>query len=338
MLGKKIKTFAAETALISIIFCTVLICTDAGIARAAKYDNISSISIKLTDSVARNALKKNTEYTFAYNCRTVSGSSKNTTSYIYYELTTMKGCKVDASKAVLSAADGSFKASSCGLYKVTVYAFKNKSLYKKWSSDKDSSSGLVLASSSMLVTVTRSNYLRATKKIYGFKITVPASYEFSNKNFDSGAFSFTLKGKANDAKKTESSITVSVTPVDEVPDFAVFRKAVKSTYTKSFIHSTLETFYTGGNLSVTDLSFSVKKSKTDILKMTYRVKVTDAQTSDEDGIPVYLGDISYRNTVYMYYNGLYYITVNCLDAYESIQPNISEAAFDLIDNFYCYSN
>ena len=84
-------------ALISIIFCTVLICTDAGIARAAKYDNISSISIKLTDSVARNALKKNTGYTFAYNCRIVR-EAQNTTSYIYYELTTMKGCKVDASK------------------------------------------------------------------------------------------------------------------------------------------------------------------------------------------------------------------------------------------------
>ncbi len=256
------------------------------------YDNIKAITLSVKD-VEKNALHKNKSYALAYTCKTVAGTNKNIDNYIHYEVLSLEGKTV---KDASVDAEGNFLAKSTGTYLVRACAFQSDQQYKKWEKDSEKYADYILAQDEIRVTVTTTNYKKTAHKIGDYTVNLPKDYELD----------IFEKGKE--------------------------RTAFSAMVEKDKLEENWKTAYNAKKASVSKLQIEkAAVKKREILEIKYRLTLRDIVIKGKEAADIKISRMDFVNTVYTWYEGNRHISVTVTDAQESLNPNISDVAFDIVE-------
>ncbi len=293
------------------------------------YDNIRSITLGAKD-VQQNALHKNTAYALTYTCKTVAGTNKNIGNYIHYEVLTAAG---ESTQDAAVDSEGNFTAKSYGSYSVSVYAFQSSNKYKEWAADRGKYAGNVLAQDTLVLTVTPTSYRIKTQEVEGFCVTLPIKYEINvrEKTKERTAFSAQVKNSAG--QNAISNLQVMIDKVEEEQSYALLLSVMASVYTKGALEQSWKSAYNAQRAAVKNLETEkLTAGEREILKISYELTLRNI-VLNIGGDNIKISRMNFVNTLYTWYDGNYHISVTVTDAMESLQPNISDAARKMVDNF-----
>lgn len=294
------------------------------------YDNIKSITLSIKD-IMPNALRKNTAYQITYTCKTVAGTNENIGNYIYYEVLTPKGA-VSVNASVDEA--GMFTAKRCASYIVNAYAFQSSSQYKKWATDREKYAAYVLAQDSLNLTVTPETYSTQTKEIGGFSVTLPKSYMLDIQEETKNRTFFSVHVKNADDQSAASNIQVIIDKVDEAQSYALLSSVMSAVYTKGSLEQSWKLAYNAKKATVKNLKTSkLEIDGREIMKISYELVLRSIVLEMKEAADIKISRMDFVNTIYTWYDGKYHISVTVTDALEGLQPNISEAAQNMVSQF-----
>lgn len=294
------------------------------------YDNIKSITLTLKDGTV-NALRKNTEYQLSYTCKTAAGTNKNIGNYIYYEVLTPKGA-VSVNASVDE--NGVFTAKRCASYVVQAYAFQSSSRYKKWAADREKYASYVLAQDSLNLTVTPGQYSTQTNEIGGFCVVLPKSYtlEIQSETKNRTFFSAHVKNSGNSS--AVSNIQVIIDKVDEAQSYELLSAVMSAVYTKGALEQSWKLAYNAGRATVKNLKIQkLEADGREIMKISYALSLRNIVLEMKEAADIKISRMDFVNTIYTWYDGKYHISVTVTDALEGLQPNISDAAENMVLQF-----
>ena len=70
-----------------------------------------------------------------------------------------------------------------------------------------------------------------------------------------------------------------------------------------------------------------------VYKIGYDITLKNIHFVFEEGVDISIPSLAFHNTIYTWYDGMEHITVNVIDAYEALQPNMTDAAQKLVSTF-----
>ncbi|MDE7327887.1 MAG: Ig-like domain-containing protein [Lachnospiraceae bacterium] len=327
--GKVMAVSPGKTTLV----CTV---TDAKGKETTKkatvrvYDNIKSITLSIRD-VQKNALHKNQAYALTYTCKTVAGTNQNAGNYIHYEVLSEQG------KTVTDASvdqDGNFTAKRADSYLVRAYAFQSESLYKKWEKSRVKYAEYILAQDELCLTVTETKYKKSTHKIGNYSVSLPEDYEVDILEKGKERIVFSAQAKRADGQNAVSNIQVIIDGVDEAQEYGLLASVLSSVYTKENLEEHWKSAYHAKKATVKGLKIQrITAKEREILEIQYQLTLRDIVLTGKEAADIKISRMDFVNTVYTWYEGNNHISVTVNDAKESLQPNITDAAFDLVEEF-----
>lgn len=293
-------------------------------------DNIKKLNLKLADtSIRSNALKKHTSYELSLDVTTIAGTNENTGNYIFYEVLNSSG----KTTKYAGVEDGSFLAKRSGTYYVRVYAFQSSGLYKKWLTDREQYRDYVLAEDELTLTVTLKNFETVSKKVKGWKLVLPEEYEVTS-NESSGLVTFSIHAENKEELSHASNIQIRIDTLEEQQDFSELKYSINTAYTKSLIAESWKAAYRAKTVYVQKLKREeLTINGSSVMKISYHIILKNMTIDMENAADIKISRLEFFNTVYTWYDGPDHITINVTDAYEGIQPNITEAAEKLAENF-----
>lgn len=291
------------------------------------YDNIKSISLAVKETKP-NALIKNKTYDLIYTCKTKAGTNKNTGNYIYYEVLTKKG-KTTTSAWVDES--GKFTAKKCAVYTVRAYVFQDEKTYKNWEGARDKYADSVLAQDAITLTATTKKFTKTVQEIGGYSVNLPEGYEITTKEASKDHTLFLVQVKSSDGYAI-SNIQVMFDKVDEAEDAELLAAALSSTYTKESLQESWKSAYNAKKAAVKNLTMqSLMWGEQEIFKISYELTLKNIVISAKEDAKIKIDRMDFVNTIYTWYNGKTHSSIVVTDALESLQPNISEAAEQIID-------
>lgn len=293
-------------------------------------DNINSITLGLKDTTQLvNALKKNTEYPLAYTCTTNAGLNENSGNYLYYEVLNTKG----EIAQYATVENEVFRATRCATYTVKVYCFLNQSTFKTWNSDREKYASRLLASDELVLTVTLKNFSTREERIADWTMLVPTGYFVAEQDFTDGVMVCSINA-LNGKELAVSNIHIRVDELAQEPDFAELRKTMAQAYTKSLLAESWKTAYSAKSCTVKNLKKqTVTLGDKKVYKIGYDIVLKNIRFVFEDAADITIARLEFHNTIYTWYEGMEHVTVNVIDAYEALQPNMTEAAQKLVETF-----
>lgn len=292
------------------------------------YDNIKAITLSVKD-VEKNALHKNKSYALAYTCKTVAGTNKNIDNYIHYEVLSLEGKTV---KDASVDAEGNFLAKSTGTYLVRACAFQSDQQYKKWEKDSEKYADYILAQDEIRVTVTTTNYKKTAHKIGDYTVNLPKDYELDIFEKGKERTAFSAMVEKEDGQSAVSNIQVIIDKVDGAQDYGLLAAVMSSVYTKDKLEENWKTAYNAKKASVSKLQIEkAAVKKREILEIKYRLTLRDIVIKGKEAADIKISRMDFVNTVYTWYEGNRHISVTVTDAQESLNPNISDVAFDIVE-------
>lgn len=314
------------------VTCTV---TDADGKKTQKkvtvqvYDNIKSITLAIKD-VQKNALHKNTAYALRYTCKTVAGTNKNIGNYVHYEVRTLSGESTDDA---FVDADENFSAKSYGSYVVHAYAFQSSTKYKEWAGNREKYADNVLAQDALELTVTPTSYRIRTQEIGDFSVTLPLKYETNVREKTKNHIAFSVQVKNASGQNAISNIQVIIDKVEEAQSYALLSAVMTSVYTKGALEQSWKSAYNAQKATVKNLKTQkLTAGEREILKISYELVLRNITLNVTDD-NIKIGRMVFANTLYTWYDGDYHVSVTVTDALEALQPNISDAARKMVDQF-----
>ncbi|MBQ9120009.1 MAG: Ig-like domain-containing protein [Lachnospiraceae bacterium] len=293
-------------------------------------DAVTEITLSLESTTQRsNNLRKNKEYPLTYTCKTKAGTNKTYGNYLYYEVLNKKG--EPAQNAAVT--DGVFKATRCATYTVKVYCFLNESTFKTWNTDREKYAGKLMASDELVLTVTLANFSTREERVSDWTMQIPEDYFVGEQDFADGTLTCSVNA-LNGKELASSNIHIRVDSLVKEPDFEALKNAMSQAYTKEMLSESWQTAYSAKKCTVQNLKKqTITLGGKKVYKIGYDITLKNIHFVFEEGVDISIPSLAFHNTIYTWYDGMEHITVNVIDAYEALQPNMTDAAQKLVSTF-----
>ncbi len=293
-------------------------------------DNIQSITLELKDTTQlKNALRRKKSYELAYSCITDTGNNENSGNYLHYEVYNASGELADYAKVE----DGKFSATRNGKYTVKVYVFLNETVYKKWTNDREKYANRLLASDELVLTVTPKTFDTSEEQISEWLVQLPKKYFVSEQDFTEDVLVCSINTQRGNTLAA-SNIHIRVDALSGDTDFEELKSSMAQTYTKSVLKENWKSVYPAKTVTIKNLKKStVTLGDKSVYQICYDVVLKNIQFVFENAVDISIDRLEFHNTIYTWYEADQHITVSALDAYEALQPNITDVAKKLVETF-----
>lgn len=291
---------------------------------------LSSASLSFLDKkVLRNALAKNTAYELNPVLKDSEGVVCTDKYYLYYEVLNRKG-EISSSATI---ENGFFKATACAGYTIRLLCFYNKKSCEAWLADPVKYEKKVLKIVSLPVTVTTKKYTEYEETVSGYNLCLPSKYFLAEQDETKKGMICSVNTMFGGIPAV-SNIHITVNQTSGEPSFELLRQSMSQAFTKSHLQSQWMDAYPAkscyiGNLTKKTVTLGGKK----VYEITYDVVLKKIKFEFPESVDLVIERLEFHNTLYTWYDGAEHISVNVIDAYESLQPNVTEAARRLVEKF-----
>ena len=228
-------------------------------------------------------------------------------------------------------ASGKFTAKKCATYIVYAYVFQDEGAYQNWAGAREKYTDSVLAKDEITLTVTTKNYKKIARKIGNYSINLPEGYEITAQETSKNYTLFLVQVKNSDGYAV-SNIQVMFDQVDEAQDVELLAAALSSTYTKESLQESWKSAYNAKKATVKNLNMqSSMQGEQEIFKISYELTLKNIAISTEEGSKIKIDRMDFVNTIYTWYDGKTHSSIVVTDALESLQPNITEVAAQMLE-------
>ena len=180
--------------------------------------------------------------------------------------------------------------------------------------------------------MTTTNYKKTAHKIGDYTVNLPKDYELDIFEKGKERTAFSAMVEKEDGQSAVSNIQVIIDKVDGAQDYGLLAAVMSSVYTKDKLEENWKTAYNAKKASVSKLQIEkVAVKKREILEIKYRLTLRDIVIKGKEAADIKISRMDFVNTVYTWYEGNRHISVTVTDAQESLNPNISDVAFDIVE-------